>query len=353
MTTAIRRAAVAPKSPSASATPDGSRPRSPEPTLALQQGPELTLRKLRAFWAVAHAQSLTEAAKLLGIAQPSLSQQIIGIEQALDLTLFDRRSNRMVLTEAGKLMLRKAEHVLRGMQELEDSLSAFGTGQRHPLRLAGVESLLRTILPDALARMETGFDQMDCDLMEGAPADILEMLYSRRADIGLLAANSISDASTGFLQIPILTDPIVLAVPEALVLEGFGALEDLPAAQQSVMNASIQIAFGTQHSRRIESWYAEALPQNRMAARVRSFETALSMVRAGLGVCLVPALAVGPAPGLRLYHAGLEPRRIVALIQATARRSGRFDAVLEALQAAGAAVVRPEIHPVPPLLCQP
>lgn len=316
------------------------------------EGPELTLRKLRAFWAVAHAQSLTEAAKLLGIAQPSLSQQIIGIEQGLGLALFERRSNRMELTEAGKLMLRKAEHVLRGMQELEDSLAAFGSGQRHPLRLAGIESLLRTILPEALARLEAGFGQMDCDLMEGAPADILEMLYSRRADIGLLAANSISEASTGFLQIPMLDDPMVLAVPEALVLDGIERLEDLPPEGRTVLNASIQIAFGTQHSRRIESWYAGVLPQNRMAARVRSFETALSMVRAGLGVCLVPALAVGAAPGLRLYHAGLAPRRIVALIQPTLRRSGRFDAVLEALQAAGAAVTRPTIHPLPPLLVQ-
>lgn len=329
----------------------GSTARKDDPDLRLagQAGPELTLRKLRAFCAVAQSQSLTGAAKLLGIAQPSLSQQIIGLEQGLGVALFTRRSNRMVLTEAGFLMLRKAEPILRGMQELEDALAAHASGQRHPLRLAGVESLLRTILPEALRHMDLN-GVGECDLLEGAPADVLEMLYSRRADIGLLAANSISEASTGFLQIPIMADPTVLAVPEALDLGGVGDLSDLPEADRAVLNASIQIAFGTQHSRRIESWFAEMLPQNRMTARVRSFETALSMVRAGLGVCIVPALSVGAAPGLRLYHAGMEPRRIVALIQPAQHRSGRHAPVIAALQAAGRALRLPSISPLPPLL---
>ena len=61
---------------------------------------EITLRKLRAFWAIAHSDSLTRAAKTLGIAQPSLSQQLTSLEAALGAKLFERRSNRMDLTEA-------------------------------------------------------------------------------------------------------------------------------------------------------------------------------------------------------------------------------------------------------------
>lgn len=324
----------------------------PDLRLVAQAGPELTLRKLRAFWAVAQSQSLTGAAKILGIAQPSLSQQIIGLEQSLGVALFTRRSNRMILTEAGILMLRKAEPVLRGMQELEDTLAAYVSGARHPLRLAGVESLLRTILPEALRHMDLD-GTTECDLLEGAPADVLEMLYSRRVDIGLLAANSIAETSTGFIQIPIMSDPTVLAVPEALDLGKVARLSDLSDDHQAILNASIQIAFGSQHSRRIESWFAEMLPQNRMTARVRSFETALSMVRAGLGVCIVPALSVGAAPGLRLYHAGIEPRRIVALIQPAQHRSGRHAAAIAALQAAGREIRLPPIAPLPPLLARP
>lgn len=309
-------------------------------------GPELTLRKLRAFWSVAHSQSLTEAAKLLGISQPSLSQMVIGLEQSVGLQLFDRRSNRMELTDAGVQMMRKVEHVLRGMQDLEDSLAAYGTGQNHPLRLAGVDSLLHTILPDAMARLTRDAGPVDCDLLEGAPADILDMLYARRADIGLLAGNSIPDASTGFLQIPIMLDPMVLAVPAALDL----SCDNLDQAQLAILNASIQVAFGSQNSRRIEDWFAEVLPQNRMVARVRSYETALSMVRAGLGICIVPALSVGAATDLRLYDAGLKPRRIVALIQPSLHRTGRYSAILTALQAAGAATCLPAIAPMPTLL---
>ncbi len=308
---------------------------------------ELTIRKLRAFWAVAHAESLTSAAKLLGIAQPSLSQQIAALEQQLGQQLFQRRSNRMVLTDAGSFLLAKSEQVLRGMQELEDGISAYGGGQHQPLRLAGLESLLRTLLPAALVHVGAELGRMECDLLEAAPAEILEMLYARRADVGLLAANAISDASTGFVQVPIMEDPMMLAVPAALDLAC-----PLTDEGRRVLNASFQIAFGTQHSRRIEAWYNETLPDNRLAARVRSFETALAMVRAGLGVCVVPALAVvaaGGARGLRLYRAGLAPRRVVALVEPAQHRNGRHAPLLSALQAVARGLSLPDASPLPPL----
>ncbi|MFC7704325.1 LysR family transcriptional regulator [Plastorhodobacter daqingensis] len=317
-------------------------------------GADLTLRKLRAFWAVANAPSLTAAAKMLGIAQPSLSQQITGLEKSIGQPLFERRSNQMVLTNAGRFLLRRCEEILRSMQDLEDGLAAFCAQQRHPLRLAGVESLLRTLLPVALARMESDPRRLDCDLLEGAPADILELLYARRVDIGLLAANSIADACTGFLQIPLTEDPMVLVVPDWLDLGDLTSTEPgLVARRQAVLDASIRISFGTQHTHRIADWYLETLPRNRVVAQVRSFETALSMVREGLGICVVPALSVvaagQAAARLRFYHSGLAARRIVALIQPALHRTGRYDSLLDGLRAAASQVVLPPIAPLPAL----
>ena len=71
-------------------------------------GAGITLRRLQIFWVVAHSETLTKAAKQLGVAQPSLSQQISSLEGSVGAKLFERRSNRMTLTEEGRNLLRLA-----------------------------------------------------------------------------------------------------------------------------------------------------------------------------------------------------------------------------------------------------
>ena len=63
----------------------------------------ITLNQLRVFWAVAHSDSLTRAAKQLGVTQPALSQQLAKLENALGGQLFDRVNNQLVLSDAGRL----------------------------------------------------------------------------------------------------------------------------------------------------------------------------------------------------------------------------------------------------------
>lgn len=318
-------------------------------------GAEITLRRLRVFWAVAHSSSLTRAAKLLNVSQPTLSQQLTGFETAIGITLFERRSNRMVLTEAGEMLLRKAEQVLRSAQELEDSLPISGQTARQTLRISGVSSVMRVILPMAIRDMAASAPEVDLDVHENAPAEIIDLLYARRVNIGLMAANSVAEVSAGFQQVPILTDPFVLAVPEAIDLAQVADLSrDLSAADLKVLNRTIQFVFGTQHSSRIQSWLDAAFPNNQLYVRVRSFELALDLVASGTGICVLPALTalVGDSPrkGVRLYSIGLEDRRIVAMVPSQYLRVPHYAAFLAALQAAGRQIALPALAPRPAFL---
>ena len=90
----------------------------------------ITLQQLKVFWAVAHSPSLTRAAKQLGVAQPSLSQQIAKLEQAVGGRLFDRVNNQLLLTDAGRFLLRKAETILAEIDEAETGLAEYRLGQR-------------------------------------------------------------------------------------------------------------------------------------------------------------------------------------------------------------------------------
>jgi DNA-binding transcriptional LysR family regulator len=317
-------------------------------------GPQLTLHQLRIVWTVAHAETVSRAAKQLGLSQPSLSQQIAKLEASIGHKVFERRSARMMLTEIGVFLVERAEQVMREMQELEDGLSGF-TGGARTIGIAGISSPLRVLLPPALRRFQQSYPGIGFDMHESSPGDVLAMLYARRANIGIVAASSIAQASMGFLQVPLLDDPYVLVVPESLALDGVVAADRLEAAQRAVLNNVITFVYGTQHQKRIEAWYDTVLPDHRVIARCRSFEVAVAMVRAGLGVCLAPALSCFAGQdvlsGIRLYDAGLGlPRPLVALIPSQYRRLEPYAALIDTLQEVARDRVQPAIGPVPPLL---
>lgn len=317
-------------------------------------GPQLTLHQLRIVWAVAHAETVSKAAKQLGLSQPSLSQQIAKLETAIGHKVFERRAGRMSLTEIGTFLVDRAEQVMREMQELEDGLSGFAGGAR-TIGIVGISSPIRVLLPPALARFHDDHPEIGFDVHESSPGDVLAMLYARRANIGLVAASSIAQASMGFAQVPLLDDPYVLVVPEALKLDRVKSEAKLADAERAVLNSAIHFVYGTQHQKRIEAWYESALPDHRVVAQCRSFEIAVSMVRAGLGVCVAPALSCFAGdtllPGIRLYDVALGiPRPLVALVPTQYRHLAPYSTLIETLRDVARDHVQPKIAAAPPFL---
>lgn len=325
-----------------------------------RDGGEITIRKLQVFWAVAHATSLTRAAKLLGVTQPSLSQQLAGFEQAIGFLLFERRSNAMVLTEAGRSLLGKAEAVLRAMNEFEADLATQGESPRQTLRVAGITSVMKLVLPGAMARICGGRDGecVDFDLHEGAPGDIVDLLHARRISLGLVAANSVAELGAGFHEEPILSDRQLFVLPAGMDLSRVTDPEtDLDGEERALLRSAIQFAFGTQHAQRIQGWFDTMIPGNRLVARSRSYELVVEMVRAGLGVGVVPALSVAGVlgedlSGVVLHDTDLPLRRIVAMMPAQFRRHSTHARFVAALKAAGQAVRLPEARPMAPFMVE-
>jgi len=326
-------------------------------TKKIDSGPQLTLHQLRIVWAVAHAETVSRAAKQLGLSQPSLSQQIAKLEASIGHMVFERRAGRMTLTEIGTFLVERAEQVMREVQALEDGLNGFAGGAR-TIGIAGISSPVRVLLPPALHRFHADYPDVGFDLHETSPGDVLAMLYARRVNVGIVAASSIAQASMGFVQVPLLDDPYVLVVPEALRLDKVTSQDKLGAEQRAILNSAIHFIYGTQHQKRIEEWYQTILPGHRVIAKCRSFEVAVAMVRAGLGVCLAPALSCFAGdtllPGIRLYDVALGiPRPLVALVPSQYRHLAPYSALIDALQHIAHHRVRPGIAPPPPFLATP
>ena len=316
----------------------------------------MTLHQLRIFLAVAQTATLTRASKQLGLAQPSLSQQLARLEENVGTRLFDRARNRMELTDAGRVLLRHAQSILKEISEAEAGLREFTAGRRSIIRIAGLNSVVKALLPDALKRCGGMRAALEVDIHEAAPAEILEMLYSRQADIGLIAADSVAQSSIGFRQVPIVEDPYVFAVPKAVRLGSIKDIEAAPESAAQVLNSAIEFNFGTQHTLRVQQWYQRVLPSHRIVAHCRTYDVALELVRAGFGVCLVPALtalqAAGTLDGIELYATDHGNRRTVAIIADQYLRLAPYKNVVEALQAAGRNLALPAILPMPKVIAR-
>jgi DNA-binding transcriptional LysR family regulator len=311
----------------------------------------MTLHQLRIFLTVAQSSTLTRASKQLGLAQPSLSKQLAGLEDSVGTRLFDRGHNRLVLTDAGHVLMRHAQNVLREIDEAEAEMREFAGGKRAIVRVAGLNSVIKTLLPDALVHCH-GAAGLEIDIQEAAPGEVLEMLYSRQVHIGLIAADSVAQASVGFRQVSIVEDPYVFAVPSSINLQALADVNSAPSDVARVLNGCVQFNFGTQHTLRVQQWYQRVLPLHRIIARCRTYEVALELVRAGLGVSLVPALTALPAGGggIELFATDHCIRHTVAILADQYLRLTPYKELVEALQVAGREVVLPRILPMPPLI---
>ncbi len=317
--------------------------------------PAFTLNQLRIFLAVAHSRSLTRAAKLLDQTQPSLSQHIAKLEEAVGQLLFERGRGQFELTEAGTFLCRRADIIMAEVDKTMVGLAAHAKGIRGVLSVGMLSSTARNLLPDVQSRMAKAFPDVELDVHEVTPAEAIEMLYTRRLTVAVVAAGSLASSSLSFLQSDVLSDPYVLAVPQGLDLSQVtDPTKQLDADKRQVLNSVLQFTFGSPYQLRIAGWYQRFLPNHRVVGRVRSYELALALVQAGRGVAIVPALSArvnaGTGYHVTLYDTGMEQRRVVALMPSQYCTTEPQATFVAALRAAGAAILPPKVEPAPPFL---
>ena len=316
----------------------------------------ITLHQLRIFWSVAHAESLTRASKLLGLAQPSLSQQISKLEASIGTQLFDRNRNQLSLTDAGKYLLRRSEFILASVDEALAGLQEFAEGHRGVIAVGALNSIARVILPRAMRQLAKVFPGVELDIHEVSPGEALDLLYGRRLTVALVASDSVARSAVSFRQFQVFRDPYVLAVPSGVDLsQAEDSWNGLPEADRRVVNNVVEFNFGTAHQRRMEDWFQTALPHHRIIGQARTYEVALSLVQEGVGVAVVPALTarIGSSESefaVDLYAVNLADREIVGLVPGQYARVEPYATFLAAIEQAGREVELPAVRPAPPFI---
>lgn len=137
---------------------------------------------------VARHSHFTWAAERLRVAQPSLSQQIKGLESELGERLFDRTSRRVRLTPAGEAFLVHAERVLAEVEGAKEEVRGFSGEVRGWVTVGALPSVVEARLPALVASFGVRYPEVTVSLREGSTAEMLRLLTTGEINLALAHA---------------------------------------------------------------------------------------------------------------------------------------------------------------------
>jgi DNA-binding transcriptional LysR family regulator len=151
-----------------------------------------TLQQLRILKAVATEKNFTKAAEILYLSQPSLSKQIKTLEKNLDTLLINRESNKISLTENGKVLLQYSERILALCEESCRALIDLKNGERGNLTVGASQTIGTYLMPRVLALFTQNYPQIDLKVQVNSTRIIANSIINREIDIAVVGGE-ISD----------------------------------------------------------------------------------------------------------------------------------------------------------------
>ncbi|CAF0696197.1 LysR family transcriptional regulator [Candidatus Methylacidithermus pantelleriae] len=167
--------------------------------------------QLRYFVAAARTGSFTRAAQLCHVSQPSLSQQILNLEQELGQRLFDRLGRRVLLTPAGKTLLEHALAILHEVESAKREITESRASLKRPITVAAIPTVAPYLLPPVLQRIKKQHPELEVFLEEGLTQQVLSLVLSGEADFGVIAL-PVEEDRVGIEQL--VTEPFYVALSQ-------------------------------------------------------------------------------------------------------------------------------------------
>jgi DNA-binding transcriptional LysR family regulator len=242
------------------------------------------LGQLEAFVQVAGQRSFSRAAEALFLTQPSVTARIQALERDLGERLFERSGRGVRLTEVGSCFLPHAERVLQALSSGREAIDSLRNLQSGTLVLASAPTISTYVLPGVLKTFRSRFPRVEVSVRTGRSEQVMQMLLADEAQVGLVRAVYHQDIETQ----GIVEDELILVSNASHELAGQGGVtvEEL---------GDHPFIFFDRNS----SYYAFAqglFRQHGIVPRTQleldSMETSKTMVEEGLGIALLPRIAV-------------------------------------------------------------
>jgi len=281
---------------------------------------------LEAFLSIADHGSFHRAAASLNLSQTALSHRMKKLEDDLGVKLLTRTTRHVALTPAGIELLPKARHLISEIATSFDDLRKQGKARQETLTIGCLPTIAVHYLPPLLVELRKKFPDLNIRVFDNSKAEIAEKVHSGEAELGI----TIVAADRWDLEIlPLMKEPFVLICAQAHPLASqksvsWSALQGQPLVRVSTQTGNRQLIDDALGARREEmTWSYE----------VQHVISAIGLVRAGLGLAIVPQLAVNVADSPGVVAVPLRNPGVSRTLGVIARRGVPLSPAADALLA--------------------
>lgn len=292
----------------------------------------ITLRQLRFLTAVAEELNFSRAAERCHVTQPTLSAGLRELEERLGVTLVERTKRSVMMTEIGAEIAARGRALLLGAREIEELAAAQLRPDEGDLRLGAIPTIGPFLIPRALPGLRARFPALRLYLREELTESLLEGVAAGRLDLAVIA----QPYDIGSLRsMALFDDGYHLAAPPEAPPQEAGTCE----TGLALLDGAHLLLLEKGHC--LQRHALRAYPAGRLAQdehfAATSLTTLISMVSEGLGITLLPDLAVaaGVAAHQRVALTPLPdacPRHVVLVWRATSPRAAVFEEIGRILQ---------------------
>lgn len=269
----------------------------------------LTIRQMRYFEALARHGHFGRAADTCAISQPALSMQIKEMEETLGSALFERSARQLRLTAFGEQCLTRVKGILRAVDELGDLARASRDRLVGRLRIGVIPTIAPYMLPTIIGRLTQGNEALDIHVRETVTPKLLGELSEGRLDCAIVA---LPVSEPWLTEVALFSEDFVLVRPAADAAN--------PVPNREMLREMRLLLLEEGHCFRDQALSfcqtGSALPRELLDGS--SLSTLVQMVGAGIGVTLIPEMAVpvetrSAAVSIARF-AGVQPSRTIGMV---------------------------------------
>jgi DNA-binding transcriptional LysR family regulator len=294
----------------------------------------LNVGRLRVLREVAYRGSLSGAADALSYSQSAVSQQIAALEAEAGMKLLERHARGVSLTAAGQTLVGHAEGILARLEAAETALSAIAGLRGGRLRMASFPTAGATLMPLAIATFRASYPDVELTLAEGEPEEIVPRLLAGQLDLALLFEFAgETPLEEDMTAVKLLEDPLYLALPRDHALAGREKLRLHDLGEE----AWVQTSRASPCARHVIRCCHAAGFEPNVSFESDDYQTVQGLVAAGVGVALIPELALSVVREdvtIRALSPAPPVRQVVAAVPASARLVPAAPAMLGVLEQA-------------------
>lgn len=300
----------------------------------------VSLRQLRTFVTVAQAKSFSRAGDIIGLSQSAVSHSVKELERQCGVRLFDRTTREVVMTEAGHQLAARLERLLDELNSTLRDAGRVGQQLSGTVRVAASQTISAHLIPQCIAQSNRDYPEIDFVLHDRPQQWVLESIRQGEVDFGIV----IDPGPVSDLQCEaVLSEPFLLLCREDHPFSQqrhvpWQALQDQPLVLQDYASGSRPLIDAALHRQRIEASIVQEIGHP---------ATLFPMVEAGIGISVLPALALPLPQGCHLVVKPLTPvieRRLMLVQRKKRSLSGAAQAIWDVVRAQAQCLTQARIH---------